>query len=446
MVKPVIAIVGRANVGKSTLFNRLTGRMVAIVEDLPGTTRDRIFADVHWLGREVTLVDTGGLEPRSGSSLAQKIRTQVQAAIAGADVIIFLVDIRDGVLPVDEDIAGLLRSCNKPVVLAANKADNAKLENQAAEFYRLGLGVPLAISGQHGRGVNNLVEVVSRHLPAEPQIALPEPDMPKLAIVGRPNVGKSMLLNAIVGEERAIVDETPGTTRDALDTVYNYQGQEVLLIDTAGIRRRGRIGEGIEYYSLIRALNAINRCDVALLVTDATEFLTAQDVHIAGYIKEACKGMVLLVNKWDLVSGNTQPYAECISGRLKFMPYIPVLYVSAKLGHNVEKIIPQALEVWKERQRRLPDKVVDKLFKDAVLAHSPPRKGMKRLRIIRVYQTDVNPPSFTFIVNDPELMHFSYQRYLENRLRQTFGFHGTGLRFVLKRAANKGKEKTGVST
>lgn len=443
-MKPIIAIVGRANVGKSTLFNRLAGKRLAIVEDLPGTTRDRIFADVDWLGREVTLVDTGGLEPEPSSPLTQKIKAQVQAALDSADVIIFLVDVRDGLLPSDQDIADLLRGCQKPVVLVANKADNPGLDNQVAEFYRLGLGAPLIISGQHGRGVSHLMEVVLRHLPAELSEVPVGLDIPKLAIVGRPNVGKSMLLNAIVGEERAIVDETPGTTRDAIDTVYDYHGQKVLLIDTAGIRRRGRIGVGVEYYSLIRALNAINRCDVAILVTDATEFLTAQDVHIAGYVKEAYKGMVLVVNKWDLISGNTRDYAECVAERLKFMPHIPVLYVSAKLGHNVEKVVPQALGVWQERQKRLPDKVVDKLIKDALLSQSPPRKGFKRLRIIRAYQSDVNPPSFTLEVNDPELMHFSYQRYLENRLRQTFGFHGTTLRFLLKKSPGKKPEKMGV--
>lgn len=443
-MKPVIAIVGRANVGKSTLFNRLVGGRIAIVEDLPGTTRDRIFADVEWSGRKVTLVDTGGLEPDPGSSLTQKVKGQVEAAIAGADVIIFLTDVREGVLSADYEIADLLRGCGKPVVLVANKADNARLDSQAAEFYRLGLGEPLIVSGQHGRGISLLREAVLGHLPAESEEVSLELDLPKLAIVGRPNVGKSMLLNAIVGEERAIVDEAPGTTRDALDTVYHYQGQKVLLIDTAGIRRRGRVEEGIEYYSLLRALNAINRCDVALLVTDATEFLTAQDLHIAGYVKEACKGMVLVVNKWDLVSGGIEDYADCFSERLKFMSHAPVLYVSAKTGHNVEKVVPEALQVWRERQKRLPDKVVDKLIKDAVLAQSPPRKGLKRLRILRAYQSDVNPPSFTIIVNDPELMHFSYQRYLENRLRQTFGFRGTALRFSFKKTTDKRPERTGV--
>lgn len=442
-MKPVVAIVGRANVGKSTLFNRLIGEPVAIIEDLPGTTRDRIFADVSWQGQEMTLVDTGGLEPRPGSFLSEKIKDQVGVAIAEADVIIFMVDVRDGVIAADNDIADQLRSCNKPIVLVANKADNAKLESQIADFYRLGLDKPVAISAQHGRGINSLLHEVASLLP-ELLPALVDAEKPKLAIVGRPNVGKSMLLNAIVGEERTIVDQVPGTTRDAVDTVFNYNGQEVLLIDTAGIRRRGRVDAGVEYYSVIRALRAINRCDVALLVTDATEFITAQDVHIAGYIKQAGKGMVLVVNKWDLVSGQPkETYAQQIEQKLKFMSHVPALYVSAKLGHNVDKVIVKALEVWQERQKQLPNTVIDKLIKEAVLSHAPPRKGFKRLEVIRAYQAGVNPPSFTFLVNDPTLVHFSYQRYLENRLRQTFGFSGTSLRLVFKKAPSKRRGRVG---
>ncbi|MCX6009741.1 MAG: ribosome biogenesis GTPase Der [Chloroflexi bacterium] len=443
-MKPVVAIVGRANVGKSTLFNRLAGESVAIVEDLPGTTRDRVFADVSWQGREVTLVDTGGLELRPGSSLAQKVKGQVEAAIVEADVIIFAVDVRDGVIAADCDIADRLRSCDKPVVLVANKADNARLESQIAGFYQLGVGTPLAISAQHGRGINGLLQAVTPLLP-EPSIGFVDSDGPKLAIVGRPNVGKSMLLNAIVGEERAIVDQVPGTTRDAVDTVFNYRGQELLLIDTAGIRRRGRASIGIEYYSLIRALRAINRCDVALLVTDATEFITAQDLHIAGYIKQAGKGMVLVINKWDLVSEQPkEAYSQQIRQRLKFMSHVPVLYVSAKFMHGVDGIIPKVLEVWQERQKQLPDLVVDKLIKEAVTAHTRPRKGLKQLEVIRAYQAGINPPTFALLVNDPELVHFSYQRYLENRLRQTFGFSGTSLRLLFKKVRSRKLQKVGV--
>ena len=442
-MKPVVAIVGRANVGKSTLFNRMAGESVAIVEDLPGTTRDRVFADVSWQGHEVTLVDTGGLEPRPDSALAQKVKGQVEVSIAEADVIIFMVDVRDGVIAADCEIADLLRGCDKPVVLAANKADNAGLASHTADFYQLGVGVPLAISAQHGRGINELWQAVTRLLP-EPSTSFVDSDRPRLAIVGRPNVGKSMLLNAIVGGERVIVDQVPGTTRDAVDTVFNHRGQELLLIDTAGIRRRGRGSKGVEYYSLIRALRAISRCDVALLVTDATEFITAQDAHIAGYIKQAGKGMVLVVNKWDLVSGQPkEAYTQQIQQRLKFMSHVPVLYVSAKFKRGVSEIVPKALEVWRERQKQLPAPVVDKLIKEAVMAHTRPRKGLKQLVVISAYQSGINPPSFALLVNDPGLVHFSYQRYLENRLRQTFGFSGTSLRLLFKKARSRKLEKVG---
>ncbi len=440
-MKPVVAIVGRANVGKSTLFNRLVGESVAIVEDLPGTTRDRVFADTSWQGREVTLIDTGGLELRPGSSLSQKVKDQVEAAISEADVIIFLVDIRDGAVATDLEIADRLRSCDKPTVLAANKADNTRLESQIADFYQLGIDSLLAISAYHGRGIDNLLDRVNSLLP-QPSPSFVDSERPKLAIVGRPNVGKSMLLNAIAGEERAIVDQVPGTTRDAVDTIFRYDGQEILLIDTAGIRRRGRSGVGVDYYSLIRALRAINRCDVALLVTDATEFITAQDVHIAGYIKQVCKGMVLVVNKWDLVSEQPKEgYAQQVEQRLKFIAHVPVLYVSAKFGHGVDEIMPKALEVWQERQKQLPTPVVDKLIKEAVISHNPPRKGLKQLKVVRAYQIGINPPTFAFLVNDPKLVHFSYQRYLENRLRQTFGFSGTSLRLLFRKASSTKLER-----
>ena len=442
-MKPVIALVGRAIVGKSTLFNRLAGGSVAVVEDLPGTTRDRVFADVSRQGHEVTLIDTGGLELRPGSSLAQKVKEQAEAAIAEADVIIFMVDVRDGVIAADCEIADLLRICHKPVVLVANKADNVRLESQISDFYQLGVGTPLAISAQHNRGINELWQLITPLLP-EVSESLVDSDKPKLAIVGRPNVGKSMLLNAIVGEERSIVDQAAGTTRDAVDTVFNFRGQELLLIDTAGIRRRGRVCTGVEYYSLIRALRAINRCDVALLVTDATEFITAQDVHIAGYIKQSGKGMVLVINKWDLASEQPKElYVGQIQQRLKFMSHAPVLYVSAKFKRGVDEVIPKALEVWREGQKQLSDPVVDKFIKQAVMAHTRPRKGLKQLEVIRAYQAGTRPPSFTLLVNDPELVHFSYQRYLENKLRQTFGFSGTSVRLLFRRAPSRRLQKAG---
>ena len=442
-MKPVVAIVGRANVGKSTLFNRLAGESVAVVEDLPGTTRDRVFTDISRDGHEVTLIDTGGLELKPDSSMAQKVKEQAEVAIAEADVIIFMVDVRDGVIAADSEIADLLRISHKPVVLAANKADNTKWENQLGDFYRLGVGTPLAVSAQHGRGINELWQLI---IPLLPEVSeSPEDlDKPKLAIVGRPNVGKSMLLNAIVGKARAIVDQTPGTTRDAVDTVFNFRGQELLLIDTAGIRRRGRMSIGVEYYSLIRSLRAINRCDVALLVTDATEFITAQDAHIAGYIKQAGKGMVLVINKCDLVSEQSKEvYFEQIQQRLKFMSHAPVLFVSAKLKRGVDEVLLKALEVWQEGQKQLSDPVVDEFIKQAVMSHTRPRKGLKQLEVFRAYQVGIKPPSFTLLVNDPDMVHFSYQRYLENKLRQTFGFSGTSVRLFFRRQHRGSFKKRG---
>ena len=443
-MKPVIAIVGRANVGKSALFNRLAGKQIAIVEDLPGTTRDRVFAEARLQDQTVILIDSGGLDPSPDSSMNEKVNQQVEIAIAEADVIIFLVDIHHGVLAAEQEIADMLRKSNKPIVLVANKADNTKLENQINDFYQLGLGAPLAISALHGRGINDLVDQVVSHLPQAMPESITDPTMPKLAIVGRPNAGKSMLLNAIVGEERAIVDQVPGTTRDAVDTVFEYLEQKILLIDTAGIRRRGRSGTGIEFYSLIRSLRAINRCDIALLVIDATEFITAQDMHIAGYIKEACKGMILIINKWDLVQKqSTEDYAAQVRQRIKFVTHVPIHFVSAKLGQKVKTIVPTALQIWQERQKQLPDTVIDTLIKQAVRSHAPPRKGLRRLVVFRAYQDGINPPTFSFLVNDPDLVHFSYERYLENKLRQTFGFSGTSLRFFFKKAPRRKLTKTG---
>ena len=427
-----MAIIGRANVGKSTLLNRLAGKRIAIVADLPGTTRDRIFADVSWQGASFTLVDTGGLEVRPLSSIARGVKAQVEAAIAEADVIIFLVDAKDGVVPSDLEIAEMLRSSSKPLVLVANKADNPRLESEAVEFYQLGLGEPLAISAYHGRGTAELLDRVIPLLPT-PKVVATGAELMKLAIVGRPNVGKSTLLNAILGEERAIVDEAPGTTHDVVDTLLDFNGQNVVLIDTAGIRRRGRWGAGVERYSVIRALRAIDEADIALLVFDATELLTAQDKHIAGYIQEAAKGVVLVVNKWDLAgSKSVAEYNRHIRSELKFMTYAPVVYISAKLGQGVDRVMPQAFEVYQERVKRLSTTLVNKVVQQAVAAHNLPRKGGKRLKILYVTQAEVNPPTFVFSVNDSRLIHFSYQHYLENKLRQAFGFAGTPLRLVFK--------------
>jgi len=432
MAKPIVAIVGRQNVGKSTLLNRLAGKQVAIVGNLPGTTRDRIFADVSWREASFTIVDTGGLEVSPRSAIAKGIKGQVEVAIAEADVILFLVDTGDGVVPSDLEIAEMLRTSSKPIVIVANKADNARLETEAVEFYQLGLGEPLAISAYHGRGTAELLDKVISLLPT-PSAVGTEAEIMKLAIVGRPNVGKSTLLNALLGEERAIVDVVPGTTHDAINTSLDFDGQNVILIDTAGIRRRGRWGKGVERYSVIRALRAIDEADIVLLVLDATELLTSQDEHIAGYIQQAAKGVVLVVNKWDLaVNKNIVECNRYIRSKLKFMSYAPVVYISAEFGEGTDKVMPQAFQVYQERLKRLSTAEVNSVIQQAVAAHTLPRKGSKQLKILYATQAEVNPPTFVFFVNDPKLIHFSYQHYLENKLRQSFGFAGTPFRLVFK--------------
>ena len=435
--KPIVAIVGRQNVGKSTLLNRLAGRRIAIVEDLPGTTRDRVIADVSWHGDEFTLVDTGGLEIDPDTTVGQGVREQIKIAAAEADVIILLVDVRDGVTPSDLEAASTVRQTSKPVILVANKADNERLETHAVDFYGLGLGDPVAVSALHGRSTAELLDKISTLLPvsAPPEV---EPEMMKVAIVGRPNVGKSMLLNALLGSERAIVDDAPGTTRDAIDTLLDFEGANVLLIDTAGMRRRGRLGRGIERYSVMRALRAIDRTDVALLVLDAKELPAAQDMHIAGYILQAARGIILVVNKWDLIlGGNQAEWDKYIRDQFRFVAYAPILYTSALLGQGVAEVMPGAREVYQERRKRLPTAQVNSVVQQAVAGHSPPRKGHRQLKILHATQADVNPPTFVFFVNDARLVHFSYRRYLENRLRQSFGFVGTPLRLVFKSRSEK---------
>ena len=431
-VKPIVAIIGRQNVGKSTLLNRLAGKRLAIVADLPGTTRDRIFAEVSWQGNEITLVDTGGLEFKLEPGITRAVNEQVKTAMSDADVIIFLVDAKDGITTADLEIADLLRTSEKPLLLVANKADNDRLENEALEFFTLGLGEPLPISAYHGRGIAELLDKIAALLPAAPPVIV-EPEIMKLAIVGRPNVGKSMLLNALAGGERAIVSDVPGTTRDAIDTLLDFEGQSVLLIDTAGIRRRGRIAAGVERYSVLRALRAIDRADIALLLLDTTELVTAQDLHIAGYIQQAAKGVVLLVNKWDLATGLTKE--ECsryIRSKLKFVSYAPLLFISAKLGQGLDRVISQASKVYQERLKRIPTAEVNSIIQQAIATHSPPRKGSRRLKFLYATQAEVNPPTFVFFVNDSRLMHFSYRRYLENKLRHSFGFEGTPIQLVFK--------------
>jgi GTPase len=432
LTKPVVALIGRQNAGKSTFLNRIAGKQLAIVEDYPGTTRDRILADALWNGVEFTIIDTGGLEFEDKSSIAKGVRQQAQAAIAEADVIIFLTDVRAGLTPIDQEIANILRKSNKPVILAINKVDNAKLESEAAEFYQLGFGEPFPISSLQGRRVADLLDKIVQMLPPEPA---PEPPAAgiRVAIVGHPNVGKSLLLNNLVGKERTIVSDIPGTTRDAIDIAFDFNGQNVILIDTAGIRRRGKVEQGIEWYSVLRSMRAIDRADIALLVLDATDTLTAQDTHVGGYVEKADKGVIILVNKWDLVTEkNRQVYIDYTQERLKFVPYAPILFISAKTGQGVNQIMPLVLQVAQERSLRIPDDKVNELVMEAVSSHNLPHQGQKILKIYSARQSSINPPTFTFEVNDARLLHFSYQRFLENKLRDVYKFVGTPIRLVFK--------------
>jgi GTPase len=430
--KPIVAIIGRQNVGKSTLLNRLAGKRISIVEDLPGTTRDRVFTDVTWNDRSFTLIDTGGLELGMETEIDRGVKEQISQAMSEADAIVFMVDVKDGIMPADAEIADLIRRLKKPTLLVANKGDNDKLEAQAVEFYQLGLGEPFVISAYHGRSTAELIEKIIKMLP-ENVPSLDEPEIMKVAIVGKPNVGKSMLLNAILGKERTIVSDVPGTTRDAIDTQVNFMGKQVLLIDTAGIRKRGQIETGIEQYSVIRSMHAIDRCDVALLVLDATEMFSAQDTHIAGYIQQAVKGIVIIVNKWDLVTDEDQAvWAENTRKQFKFMAYAPVMFISAKTGKSVRDVMPQAYLVYQERIKVVPEAELRGAMRDAVASHNLPRKGKMMLSVKGVTQVAVNPPTFVFKVNNTKLVHFSYKRFLENKLRESFGFMGTPLRIDFK--------------
>jgi len=454
MTKPLVALVGRPNVGKSTLFNRLVGHRLAVVDDTPGTTRDRIEAESEWNGRAFTVVDTGGIEvlpervARGGKPLSAhtplsvasaefipQIREQAEIAIEAADAVVLIVDATSGVTAADEQVAEILRRTSKPVFVAANKADSPKRRDEAVEFYALGLGEVFPISSLHGIGTGDLLDAVVAAFP--PQEAEPEDESIKVAIVGRPNVGKSSLLNAILGQERAIVSPIPGTTRDALDTRIVWETLPVTLIDTAGIRRRGHIEVGVEKYSVLRALKAIQRADVALLLIDAMDGVTAQDTHIAGFILEEIKSAVVVVNKWDAVPGKTgktmNEYTAHVRSALNFMDYVPVLFVSAKLGVRVESVLPTAVRVQEERLIRIPTGELNRIIREAMEKQAPPTKAGKRLNIYYATQPRTDPPTFVFHVNDTELVHFSYERYLENQIRAAYGFFGTPLRLSFRR-------------
>jgi len=432
--KPLVALVGRPNVGKSTLFNRLVGERLAIVEDIPGTTRDRHYADVEWGGRIFTVIDTGGLVLSPSDKMTEDIQSQAQVAMDEADVIVFLTDIMDGLTGPDTDIANLLRHTQKPIILVVNKADNIKREMNMYEFYALGLGEPLCISALRGLSTGELLDSVVSALPATPPEEK-ESDALHIALVGRTNVGKSSLLNRFLGQDRVIVSEIPGTTRDAIDTTIRYHGQEIVLIDTAGIRRRGHIKPGVEKYSVLRSLRAISRADVVLLLIDAVEGITSQDAHIAGYILDENKSVIVLVNKWDLVEKDTytlDAYKEHLYQELKFMSYVPVLFVSALTGQRVSQILPLAMQIQEERTTRLNTSQINNLIRQATARRSPPTKWGKKLRIYYGTQTGISPPTFVFFVNNPRLVHFGYRRYLENQIRRRFKFEGTPLKMIFR--------------
>jgi len=431
---PVVAIVGRPNVGKSALFNRLVGGRIALVEDLPGTTRDRLYGEVDWPRRPFRLIDTGGLEDGSAGGYPALIRVQIERAIAEADAIAFVVDARDGITAADEEVADLLRRAGPPVVLAANKADNPRRREDLAQFYTLGLGDPIAVSAYHDIGIADLLDALEPHLP---KVVAPEAEQAvKIAIVGRPNVGKSALLNAILGEERVIVSDVPGTTRDAIDTEFTFGDRHLTLIDTAGIRRRGHIDRGVEKHSVMRAQEAIERADVALAVMDAYELLTAQDSHIIGFTEESYKSLVIVINKIDLIDTALDwrdDLTRLVRHRLKFAPWAQVAFVSALQRRGIDELLTLAVAASDARDVRIATPALNNLVKKAVAKHSPPSVNGKRLRIFYVTQAETRPPTFVFFVNDPELVHFSYARYLENSLRDAFAFRGTPIRLTYKR-------------
>jgi GTP-binding protein len=465
---PMVAIIGRPNVGKSSLFNRILSRRHAIVSEVAGTTRDRLISSASWKGRNFLLVDTGGLEDDPEGHIPQRVQQQADMAMGAADVIVFLTDAVQGLTATDQAVAQRLRRTDKPVMLAVNKVDNDNRELAASEFYQLGIEDTAFVSAYHNYGIYDLLERLVELLPTreladqwdddnpdavnfaddwedfddtggpEEELSPPATEL-RLSIVGRTNVGKSLLTNVILGEERSIVSPVAGTTRDALDTPISYRGHTITLVDTAGIRRPGQVQRGIERYSVLRAVNAVNRSDITLLITDATELATAQDAHIAGLAWDTNRGLIVVVNKWDLVNRNRYRMERSlhrVRERLHFMPYVPVCFTSALTGEGIDELLDATLSLWLERQKRVPFRQLQYLLADAVSTHSPPSRGgnlRNRLRIRRVRQVGVNPPTFVFSVNDPKLLHFSYERYLENQIRERFEFHRTHLRLVFRR-------------
>lgn len=436
MGKPIVAIVGRPNVGKSTLFNIFANSRISIVEDTPGVTRDRLYADTEWLDNEFMMVDTGGIEIMNTDKIAVSIRQQAQIAIAEADVILFVCDARAGITHEDAEVAKMLRQSKKPIVLAINKADSPKQEMEIFEFYNLGIGEPIPVSAANHLGLGDLLDAVVEKFPETSAYGEDgNEDEIKVALIGRPNVGKSSIFNTLVGEERSIVSDVAGTTRDAIDTPVIREGQKFLFIDTAGMRRKARIDEPIEKYSIIRSLRAVDRSDVVLMVIDAIDGITEQDKKIAGYAHEAGKGIVLVVNKWDLYdkdNTSTLRYTENLRRELVFMQYAPVVFVSAMTKQRIHRLPEVIHYVAEQNAMRISTSVLNQVVEDAIAINPPPTEKGQRLKILYATQVKIKPPTFVILVNEPEIMHFSYQRYLENKLREAFGFEGTPLQMIIR--------------
>ena len=433
MTKPTVAIVGRPNVGKSTIFNRIVGERISIVEDVPGVTRDRIYSSADWLAHEFNIIDTGGIDIGDEPFL-EKIRAQAEIAIDEADVIIFLTNGREGVTDADEQVAKILYKTKKPVVLAVNKIDNPDMREMIYDFYSLGFGDPYPISGSHGLGLGDLLDQVAASFP-EPGAEEVEEDTIRFSLIGRPNVGKSSLVNAFIGEDRVIVSDVAGTTTDAIDTTYEYEGQKVKIIDTAGMRKKGKVYENTEKYSVLRALKAIERSDVVLIVLNGEEGIREQDKRIAGYAEEAGKGVMIVVNKWDAVEKDDKTmirFTEDIRDNFQFLDYAPVAFVSAKTKQRVHSLFEKIIMISENHAMRIQSSVLNEVIEDAVARNPAPTDKGRRLRIYYVTQVAVKPPTFVVFVNEPELMHFSYERFLQNRLRESFGFEGTPIRLITR--------------
>ncbi len=435
MSKPVVAIVGRPNVGKSTLFNALAGERISIVKDTPGVTRDRIYADVSWLDHDFTIIDTGGIEPDSKDVILSQMREQAQIAMDTADVIIFLTDVRQGLLDADSKVADMLRRSRKPVLLVVNKVDSFdKYMTEVYEFYNLGIGEPIPISSASRLGLGDMLDALVAHFPSR-QTSEEEEEIPRIAVVGKPNVGKSSLINKLTGENRAIVSDIAGTTRDAIDTKVKYHGKEYIFVDTAGLRRKSKVKEELERFSIIRAVAAVEKADVVIVMIDATEGVTEQDAKIAGIAHDRGKGIIVAVNKWDAVEKDDRTMyrqREKIRQVLSFMPYAEILFISVKTSQRLQKIFETIDVVLENNSMRVATGVLNEIVSEAVAMQQPPSDKGKRLKIFYVTQVAVKPPTFVIFVNDKELMHFSYVRYLENRIRDTFGFAGTALKFIVR--------------